>query len=515
MADEFELLSLSAPAGNGQENDPEDIYALDSALRRTDSYDPPPEYANEPQRYTTAPMIGALETFQAKNGLKVDGYANPGGPTERAINNRLLDKPRGVGLLYEPLTPIRENVGNGFKNNRDDVVSVQRMLGALGYTPEDPFDRPHGFITESTTNAIKNYQGDKGLIADGWMAHGGETEGALLNSISDLARAKRADWFTFIDRAGRAQAGLSTPLRMQVSPALPSTAPSAIDDTQQKNRDDTPNVVPAFADPDMWDPALRRQRRMGESSGGGLRRPPMLPFPPPQLFESPSSKNQNDGSKQPDYLYVPKPGDNLAIPLIRAHTWDNRGKPITRIATAQLNQEIARICKDILPEASVSIAGGPESPDKIKNYKEYRSDKHERDTSQKAKSGYALNDGSIVIEIGKTLEIWIHNDTFSANADGTPIPREQRHFAKVEANEKDRNRIHVQAPKPPEGYELDPDALKEFAKRLCEQIKKDIDSGLYSKDKEARMVKDIFDRIRRKPTSPEPPPASPEPRPKP
>lgn len=420
-----------------------------------------------------------------------------------------------MGLLYEPLSPIREIVGNGFKNNREDVANVQRMLGALGYTPEDPFDRPHGFITESTTSAIKNYQRDNGLVADGWMAPGGETEGAFLNSISDLARAKRADWFSFIDRAGRAQASLLTPLGMRGLPASPSTGPDAADDKQRENRDDPPPVAPARADPETWDPAQRIQRRMGESSGGGFRGPPMLPFPPPQLFESPSSENQNDVSKQPDYLYVPEPGDNLAIPLIRAHRWDNRGKPITRIATAQLNKEIAEICQDILPALSVRIAGGPEAPDKIKKYKEYRSDKYERDTGQKAKSGYALNDGSIVIAIDKTFEIWIHNDTYSAKADGTPIAREQRHFAKVEANEKDRNRIHVQAPKPPEGYELDPDALKEFAKRLCEQIKKDIDSGLYSKDKEARMLKEIFDRIRRKPTSPEPPPTSPEPRPKP
>lgn len=70
MADQFELLSLSAPAGNGQENDPEDTYALDGALRGTDSYDPPPGYADEPQRYATASMIGALEPSRRRTASK-------------------------------------------------------------------------------------------------------------------------------------------------------------------------------------------------------------------------------------------------------------------------------------------------------------------------------------------------------------------------------------------------------------------------------------------------------------
>ena len=38
MYDELDLLSLRAPAGNGQANDPNDIAALDGALRRIDAY---------------------------------------------------------------------------------------------------------------------------------------------------------------------------------------------------------------------------------------------------------------------------------------------------------------------------------------------------------------------------------------------------------------------------------------------------------------------------------------------
>ena len=92
-------LSLNNPVGSGQANDPDDVYALDTALREIDVYDPPPEYADEPQRYATAPMNEALERFQQKEGLKVDGYSNPGGPTERAINNKLLGNSNSRDLL--------------------------------------------------------------------------------------------------------------------------------------------------------------------------------------------------------------------------------------------------------------------------------------------------------------------------------------------------------------------------------------------------------------------------------
>ena len=201
-----DLLNLVSPVGRGMRNDEDDVEAIDISMRRIGGYDPPPEYRDAPQRYTTEPLVDALEAFQEQNGLKTDGYANPGGPTERAINNRLLNKPRGVGLLYEPLAPIRDTVGNGFRNERPDVQGVQRMLGGLGYLPEDPFDRPHGFIDEATSNAIKRFQDDRGLTADGWLGPRGETETALHDAVSDLARTKGRDWFAFAERAGRAQA---------------------------------------------------------------------------------------------------------------------------------------------------------------------------------------------------------------------------------------------------------------------------------------------------------------------
>src|SRR5689334_20029552 len=89
MIDDLELLYLQAPVGKGQENNPDDVEAFDGRLRKVGAYAPPPEYADNPQRYATEPMIDALERFQEQNGLKIDAVAKPGGPTERAINNAL------------------------------------------------------------------------------------------------------------------------------------------------------------------------------------------------------------------------------------------------------------------------------------------------------------------------------------------------------------------------------------------------------------------------------------------
>lgn len=183
-----DLLNLKGAVGRGQENHEEDVFSTDAALRQIGAYEPPPEYASEPQRYITEPVVNALESVQEQNGLKIDGYAEPGGPTERAINNALLRKPRGAGLLHDFNMSIADTVGNGFKNAPRDVETVKRALGGLGYLPEDPFDRPSGFIEETTTAAIRGFQGDNGLKIDGWLRPGGETEAALKSAADRLSR---------------------------------------------------------------------------------------------------------------------------------------------------------------------------------------------------------------------------------------------------------------------------------------------------------------------------------------
>lgn len=211
MVDPVPYLRLGAPVGAGRENTPDDVEALDWAMRRIDSYAPPPEYRSGPQRYATTPMIDAVRRLQAENALLVDGTALPGGPTERLINNALLEKPRGASLLVAPIAPLGGTVGDGFANSRSDVLGVQRALGALNYGPEDPFDRPHGFIDARTIDGVKRFQRDKGLAPDGWMAPGGETERAMRQSLENLAQVKGREWLAYAERAERAQEDVKSP----------------------------------------------------------------------------------------------------------------------------------------------------------------------------------------------------------------------------------------------------------------------------------------------------------------
>jgi hypothetical protein len=273
---DLDLLLLGAPAGNGRQNNPDDIEALDGALRQVGAYAPPPEYAGGPQRYATEPMIGALERFQEQNGLKIDGYAEPGGPTERAINNRLLGKPKGAGLLFEPPPALSGTVGNGFANKREDVAAVQRMLGALDYMPEHPFDRPAGFIDERTTEATRRFQRDRGLAPDGWMAPGGETETALRSSIADLARASARDWFDFAGRAGKTQANLIDRLDLRTPPA--PAAHVTVDRHEGESDGAPPRIEPVNWAPDRnW----RGRAEMGGPRGyGGGSYSRSAPTPP-------------------------------------------------------------------------------------------------------------------------------------------------------------------------------------------------------------------------------------------
>ncbi len=74
-----------------------------------------------------------------------------------------------------PALRLRQPVGNGMANDPDDVMAVQRRLGAQGlYRWGD--DGHSGFIDRDLLAGIRKFQQGKGLAVDGWLAPGGETE---------------------------------------------------------------------------------------------------------------------------------------------------------------------------------------------------------------------------------------------------------------------------------------------------------------------------------------------------
>jgi hypothetical protein len=544
MNDEFDLLSLSAPVGRGQENNPEDIEALDGSLRKIGAYAPPPEYAGNTQRYATEPMIGALERYQNQNGLKVDGVANPGGPTERAINNRLLGKPRGAGLLFDPPTSIDGAVGNGFKNRREDVAGIQRKLGALNYLAEDPFDRPHGFIDEPTINAITRFQRNNGLTSDGWLAPRGETERALEEAIADLARANEHDWFEFAQRAGRAQQsrlakfreagvwppadandpdGPSTdeviPVRAPPGATLgPPSAPPLIGPGRGLI-EINPRYLPSNL-PDLRK-SVPMPRDLQWSNPGELPNTPVIPkFRPGSPTRDAEAPSVNDipralglpslddevrralpippRREAPD-VYIPAPGSPLRIPILDIHHGGMWGDQRSIQTTKDATDAIEEACKKVFKDAQFER----------KTEKYYRAAEPEKGTT---KGASFADEWMGMFKASKDLTIHFVTDGYTPKVDGTPIAAEERRFVKLEPNRIASGEEHIVTVRIPKvwtrGQSLDKEKLQAVTKEICEQIKKMLDEGEIGPDKPLRirrMLKELVEPKKKPAPEPEEP----------
>ena len=159
------LLLLRAPIGDGLENHPDDLFRLERAF--ADAGDAIPAEGRASSPFLTTAHTSAVQNFQARNGLLPDGILHPGGPTEAALNNRLLGKPPGGGLPSRFRLRLAGDVGEGLANDRRDVINAKRALGPLGYMPEDPFDEPAGFIDAGLASGLHRFQRDRILPPDG------------------------------------------------------------------------------------------------------------------------------------------------------------------------------------------------------------------------------------------------------------------------------------------------------------------------------------------------------------
>ncbi|HEY7610279.1 MAG TPA: peptidoglycan-binding domain-containing protein [Alphaproteobacteria bacterium] len=542
MNDDLDLLSLQGPVGKGQENNPDDIEALDGALRIIRAYEPPPEYADYPQRYATEPMIGALERLQEQNRLKVDGVANPGGPTERAINNRLLRKPSGAGLLYDPPALINGTVGNGFENRPADVASVKRRLAALDYLPEDPFDRPSGFIDEGSTNGIKEFQRAKGLADDGWLAPRGETERALVDAVADLARVKGREWFAFIERAGRAQRSPESkfskspdrvsspdsgedeegivPARVASSiiprpaptipgrPGQPLQPPIPLDRPGLVGVD--PRHLPPPRPPLRWSDPLPRDLRFmnpGERPYDPQFRSPRTTTPrgvgmpddeAPSIDDIPRALGRRPEPSLDDEVkrvlpivprriepevYVPEPGSPLRIPILDVHRDGRPGKPETVQTTEDAVDAIEKECKKVLEKTGATFE---------RNMEEYY---RPIDGAPGQRRGASYADGLVRIKIGD-ITIDFVADTYTPKVDAMPNAAEDARFMKLERNVRRNHSIVIRVPKAwALDQEINKEKLSEATRKICEQIKNLLDEGELEQGKERIFIKRLLDEL--------------------
>jgi len=65
-------------------------------------------------------------------------------------------------------------VGNGRTSRPEDVAKVQQAMNGLSRY-RHPDEEPNGILDRGLDRAVRNYQADRGLKRDGWLAPQGET----------------------------------------------------------------------------------------------------------------------------------------------------------------------------------------------------------------------------------------------------------------------------------------------------------------------------------------------------
>jgi hypothetical protein len=160
-------------------------------------------------------------------------------------------------------------------------------------------------------------------------------------------------------------------------------------------------------------------------------------------------------------------------------------------------KELIEACKAAMPDASVQRHVGPVPRKWWQHYQEERSSYEERVLGTKVRRGYSLIDGTIRIKY-KAVDIWLHQDTYSVRSDGTPVPREERQFAKLISNERGRDSITVRLPKPGPGEEIDIDALKFATSEICQRLREAIDEGKLGDKNDPKQLVEFLKDLRRK-----------------
>lgn len=208
------VLSASSTA-NG-----DDVLGMKQALNHLGEYDPP-AYGMTP--YPDTPMFDGMKAFQKKNGLTVDSFARPGGPTETTLNSRLVNglndssmkrvadfvsdpkkssRPMnwfqpayipGTGKEVtrptvhffkkaiqqadgvEPALRLGRAVGLGQVNRPQDVIGLKNALAWAGHYPVDKAHQQDATPDEDLHWGLMGFQRDYGLTQDGFAGTDGET----------------------------------------------------------------------------------------------------------------------------------------------------------------------------------------------------------------------------------------------------------------------------------------------------------------------------------------------------
>jgi hypothetical protein len=136
---------LMRPVGNGRDNRQEDVLGVKRAMRTLGRY-PEPDYGMT--GYLDRPLTETIRNYQSDRGVRVDGYLNPGGETERELDTDLtllggLQKrlSEGIELVEDVGKRAATGLAEGSMRARQGLFNVAAGAGRLVGLGNLGFDR--------------------------------------------------------------------------------------------------------------------------------------------------------------------------------------------------------------------------------------------------------------------------------------------------------------------------------------------------------------------------------------
>ncbi|MEQ9172972.1 MAG: peptidoglycan-binding domain-containing protein [Rhodospirillales bacterium] len=191
---------LNKTIGEAYDMDLTDALTAKQALASLGHLEAPDDGFDE---YPDRPLIEAVKSFQRAEGLAEDGVMKPDGPTLARLNDSLASRsglpgPKGSfmpdsrknpDLRFIPIT-LKRPVTPSTNMDLGDTARVKSVLETLGLPVPGGSTTP--YPTRDLFNTIRAFQQRHGLVADGEMKPGGETEAKMNTEMQRLSRQSDA-----------------------------------------------------------------------------------------------------------------------------------------------------------------------------------------------------------------------------------------------------------------------------------------------------------------------------------
>lgn len=266
-------------------------------------------------------MLQAVEAFQKKNKLKVDGK----------VGTKTLD------ALYDE-DPVSQVLQKGSEG--DDVKAMETLLYNLGYLKETP-DKRYG---NATTGAVKDFQRANGMQADGCI--GPETRD-LLQSGDAIA------WVLTVGDSGSDVKEMQSRLKSlgyisssAVTGYFGEVTEDAVRDFQKRND--------LTADGKVGRKTLEKMNSSSAKKASGSGSSRTTPTPKPNTAKTPTPKPGT--TAKATVTATPKPSDAKGVKLLIEKAESRLGKPYVRGAKGPDAFDCSGLVYWCLRQAGVSVS---------------------------------------------------------------------------------------------------------------------------------------------------------------